>query len=154
MGCTIKTSFCSRVIFSMRSPVAMSNGCAPVWASYPAITSFTSSMSAVAGSYSRSVLSPSDENVRILALMFDLLRDVNFRFPEGEKSGGFGSLRVILHRFSELSRQLFRTHDSERPGPRPTVPRRQQKTLSCGFQDGMREENTSGNARLFSKARW
>src|SRR5258708_12270957 len=102
----------------MRSPVAMSNGCAPVWASYPAITSFTSSMSAVAGSYSRSVLSPSDENVRILAFMVDLLRDVNFRFPEGEKSGGFGSLRVILHRFSELSTHLFRTHDSESPAPR------------------------------------
>src|SRR5258705_9664613 len=122
MGCTIKTSFCLRVPLSMRSPVAMSNGCAPVWASYPAITSFTSSMSAVAGSYSRSVLSPSDENVRILAFMVDLLRDVNFRFPEGEKSGGFGSLRVILHRFSELSRQRFRTPDSERPGPRSHIP--------------------------------
>src|SRR5258706_15101328 len=106
----------------MRSPVAISNGCAPVWASYSAIISFTSSMSEVAGSYSRSVLSPSDENVRILALMFDLLRDINFRFPEGEKSGGFGSLRVILHRFSELSRQLFRPHDSERPGPRSHIP--------------------------------
>jgi len=45
--------------------VAMSNGCAPVCASYSAITLFTSSMSAVAGSYSRSVLSPLDENVRI-----------------------------------------------------------------------------------------
>src|SRR5258705_12842831 len=106
----------------MRSPVAMSNGCAPVWASYPAITSFTSSMSAVAGSYSRTVLSPSDENDRILAFMFDLLRDIKFRFPEGEQSGGLGSLRVILHRFSDLARQLFRTHDSERPGPRSHIP--------------------------------
>src|SRR6266436_3780246 len=69
MGCTIKTSFCSRVTFSRRSPVAMSNGCAPVLASYSAITLFTSSMSAVAGSYSRSVVSPRDENVRILAFM-------------------------------------------------------------------------------------
>src|SRR5258707_8966316 len=58
----------------MRSPVAISNGCAPVLASYSAITLFTSSMSAVAGSYSRSVVSPWDENVRILAVMFDLLR--------------------------------------------------------------------------------
>src|SRR5712692_4817038 len=39
----------------------MSNGCAPVLASYSAITLFTSSMSAVAGSYSRSVVSPCDE---------------------------------------------------------------------------------------------
>src|SRR5258708_15436543 len=36
----------------------------------------------------------------------------------------------------------------------PTVPRRQQKTLSCGFRDGMREENTSRKARLVSKAKW
>src|SRR6266478_318167 len=146
MGRTIKTSFCSRVTFSMRSPVAMSNGCAPVWASYSAITLFTSSMSAVAGSYSRSVLSPSDENARILAFMVGLLRDVNFRFPEGEQPGGFGSLRVILHRFSDLSRQLFRTHDSARPNPRshrssPTV-----DNFIVRFRDGMREENTFGNA--------
>src|SRR5216683_68846 len=73
MGCTIKTSFCLRVTLSMRSPVAMSNGCAPVLASYSAITSFTSSMLAVAGSYSRSVVSPRDENVRILAFIFGLL---------------------------------------------------------------------------------
>src|SRR5579872_40563 len=57
----------------MRSPVAMSNGCAPVLASYSAITSLTSSMLAVAGSYSRSVVSPRDENVRILAFMVGLL---------------------------------------------------------------------------------
>src|SRR5260221_14393473 len=63
----------------MRSPVAMSNGCAPVLASYSAITSFTSSMLAVAGSYSRSVVSPRDENVRILAFMVGLL--LTFRFP-------------------------------------------------------------------------
>src|SRR6267142_1989910 len=49
----------------MRSPVAKSNGCAPVLASYLAITLFTSSMSAVAGSYSRSVVSPREENVTI-----------------------------------------------------------------------------------------
>src|SRR5713101_5965082 len=73
MGWTIKTSFCLRVTFSMRSPVAMSNGCAPVLASYSAITLFTSSISAVAGSYSRSVVSPWDENVRIFAFMFGLL---------------------------------------------------------------------------------
>src|SRR5258708_26972519 len=73
MGCTIKTSFCLRVTLSMRSPVAMSNGCAPVLASYSAITSFTSSMLAVAGSYSRSVVSPRDENVRILAFLVGLL---------------------------------------------------------------------------------
>src|SRR5713226_414536 len=93
MGCTSKTSFCSRVTFSMRSPVAMSNGCAPVCASYSAIILFTSSMSTVAGSYSRSVLSPSDENVRILALMFGLLRDVSFRFPVEKQSEVLGSLR-------------------------------------------------------------
>src|SRR5260370_4908587 len=74
----------------MRSLVAMSNGCAPVSASYPAIILITSSMSTVAGSYSRSVLSPSDENVRILAFMFGLLRDVNFRFPEGKQSAVLG----------------------------------------------------------------
>src|SRR5215813_14496086 len=77
MGCTIKTSFCSLVALLMRSPVAISNGWAPVLASYSAITRFTSSMSAVAGSYSRSVVSPWDENVRILAFMFGLLRDVH-----------------------------------------------------------------------------
>src|SRR5258707_2204743 len=43
-----------------------------------------------------------------------------------ERTRGFGSLKVILHRFSELSRKLFPTHDSEEPGhrshrPSPTV---------------------------------
>src|SRR6266705_3233130 len=66
----------------------MSNGCAPVLASYSAITLFTSSMSAVAGSYSRSVVSPWDENVRILDFMFGLLWDVPFRFPVGKQSAG------------------------------------------------------------------
>src|SRR6266404_4301545 len=103
MGCTIKTSFWSRVTFSRRSPVAMSNGCAPVLASYSAITLFTSSMSAVAGSYSRSVVSPWDEKVRILAVMFGLLRDVHLRSSVEQQSAGFGSLPLILHRFSELS---------------------------------------------------
>src|ERR1700730_18901830 len=87
----------------MRSPVAMSNGCAPVLASYSAITLFTSSMSAVAGSYSRSVVSPRDENVTTLALMFGLLRDVHLRSSVEQQSAGFGSLPLILHRFSELS---------------------------------------------------
>src|SRR6267143_4494753 len=87
----------------MRSPVAISNGCAPVLASYSAITLFTSSMSAVAGSYSRSVLSPWDENVTILAFMFGLLRDVHLRSSVEQQSAGFGSLTLILHRFSELS---------------------------------------------------
>src|SRR5260370_33142423 len=103
MGRTIKTSFCSLVTFSMRSPVAMSNGCAPVLASYSAITLFTSSMSAVAGSYSRSVLSPWDENVTILAFMFGLLWSIHFWASCGKAVGGSGSLQVILHRFSELS---------------------------------------------------
>src|SRR6266404_3913483 len=78
----------------MRSPVAMSNGCAPVLASYSAITLFTSSMSAVAGSYSRSVVSPWDENVRILAVMFDLLRGRPFAvFCGTAVNGGLGPLR-------------------------------------------------------------
>src|SRR5713226_10232804 len=64
----------------MRSPVAMSNGCAPVFPSYSAITLFTSSMSAVAGSYLRSVVSPRVENVTILAFMFCLLWGIHFRF--------------------------------------------------------------------------
>src|SRR5258708_25974367 len=87
----------------MRPPLAMSNGCAPVLASYSAITLFTSSMSAVAGSYSRSVVSPWDEKVRILAFMFGLLRDVHLRSSVEQQSAGFGSLPLILHRFSELS---------------------------------------------------
>src|ERR1700704_5012924 len=74
----------------MRSPVVISNGCAPVLASYSAITLFTSSMSAVAGSYSRSVVSPWDENVRILAVMFGLLRDVRLRSSVEQRSAGLG----------------------------------------------------------------
>src|SRR2546425_12204561 len=70
----------------------MSNGCAPVLASYSAITLFTSSMSAVAGSYSRSVVSPCDENVRILAFMFGLLRDVHLRSSVEQLPAGFESL--------------------------------------------------------------
>src|SRR5712692_3292304 len=81
----------------------MSNGCAPVLASYSAITLFTSSMSAVAESYSRSVVSPWDENVRILDFMFGLLRDVLVWFTVGAESEVW-SLLVILHRFRELSR--------------------------------------------------
>src|SRR6266851_7597726 len=68
----------------------MSNGCAPVLASYSAITLFTSSMSAVAGSYSRSVVSPWDENVRILAFMFGLLWDIHFWSTVGAESEGLG----------------------------------------------------------------
>src|SRR6267154_1057847 len=104
MGRTIKTSRCSLVIFLMRSPVAMSKGCAPVLASYSAITLFTSSMSAVAGSYSRRVVSRWDENVTIVAFMFGLLRDVHLRSSVEQRLAGFGSLLFILHRFSELSR--------------------------------------------------
>src|SRR5437879_1425412 len=74
----------------MRSPVAISNGWAPVLASYSAITLFTSSMSAVAGSYSRSVVSPWDENVTILAFMLGLLRDVHLRSSVEQQSAGFG----------------------------------------------------------------
>src|SRR6516162_4024217 len=90
MGWTIKTSSCSRVTLSSRSPVAMSKGCAPVLASYSAMTRFTCSMSAVAGSYSRRVVSPTDENVRILAFMFGLL----WTFVRGflrEATARFGS---------------------------------------------------------------
>src|SRR5713226_6183340 len=74
----------------MRSPVAISNGWAPVLASYSAITLFTSSMSAVAGSYSRSVVSPWDEKVRILAFMLGLLRDVDLRSSVEQQSAGCG----------------------------------------------------------------
>src|ERR1700730_7953468 len=103
MGWTIKTSLCLLVTFSMRSPVAMSNGCAPVLASYLAMTLFTSSMSAVAGSYSRNVVSPWDEKVRILAVMFGLPQDVHLRSSVEQQSAEFGPLPLILHRFSELS---------------------------------------------------
>src|SRR6266699_1356144 len=85
----------------MRSPVAISNGWAPVLASYSAITLFTSSMSAVAGSYSRSVVSPWDEKVRILAFMLGLLRDVDLRSSVEQQSAGCGpSNSYIWHRFS------------------------------------------------------
>src|SRR5437667_2359960 len=82
----------------------MSNGCAPVLASYSAINLFTSSMSAVAGSYSRRVVSPRDENVRIFAFMFGLLRDVHAWSYCGSGVGGFESLCAILRRFREVSR--------------------------------------------------
>src|SRR5215471_2244260 len=71
----------------MRSPVATSNGCAPVFASYSAMTRFTSSMSAVAGSYSRIVVSPWDENVRTFAFISGLLWD--YLASVGEKPAGF-----------------------------------------------------------------
>src|SRR2546425_9308045 len=103
----------------------MSNGCAPVCASYSAITLFTPSMSAVAGSYSRSVLSPSDENVRILAFMVWSPAGRQFSVSCGKAVGGLGSLKVILHRFSELSSELFRANDPEEPALVPTFPRRQ-----------------------------
>src|SRR5258708_34195840 len=102
----------------MRSPVAMSNGCAPVFPSYSAITLFTSSMSAVAGSYSRSVVSPRDENVTILAFMFWSPVGRSFLVSCGKQSVGFGSLPVILHRLPELSILLSRANDSEEPAPR------------------------------------
>src|SRR5579872_2364271 len=107
MGCTIKTSFCLRVTLSMRSPVAMSNGCAPVLASYSAITSLTSSMLAVAGSYSRSVVSPRDENVRILAFMVGLLLTFFFGLLWERRLRVWVPFGVILHRFQRLSRRRF-----------------------------------------------
>src|SRR6266446_10981390 len=88
----------------MRSPVAMSNGCAPVLASYSAITLFTSSMSAVAGSYSSSVVSPREENVTTLAFIFGLLGSIHFGFL-WKRSWGVPA--PILHRFPELSRWSF-----------------------------------------------
>src|ERR1700738_998612 len=72
----------------MRSPVFISNGCAPVLVSYSAITLLTSSMSAVAGSYSRRVVSPRDENVSIFAFIFGLLRDVHVWPTEGTRVAG------------------------------------------------------------------
>src|SRR5207244_8437100 len=80
----------------MRSPVATSKGCAPVLASYSAITRFTSSMSAVAGSYSRMVVSPCDENVKILAFMLGLLRDFVW-LVSGTSRRGFVPKRYIVH---------------------------------------------------------
>src|SRR5215469_7841182 len=77
----------------------MSNGCAPVWASYSAINRFTSSMSAVSGSYSRRVVSPTGENVRILAFTFGLLQAFFGGFL-----GRVGLVLVILHRVLGLSR--------------------------------------------------
>src|SRR5689334_13984811 len=89
----------------MRSPVATSNGCAPVFASYSAMTRLTSSMSAVAGSYSRRVVSPWDENVTILAFISGLLRDLHFGFL-WVGAGGLGmSLSAILHRCTKMSRR-------------------------------------------------
>src|SRR5216684_1836591 len=121
MGWTIMTSFRSRVTFSRRSPVAMSNGCAPVLPSYSAINLLTSSMSAVAGSYSRSVVSPWDENVRILDFMLGLLRDVPFRFPVGKQSA------VLVPKghtapFLGVVKTAPRANDSEEPGPRSHPP--------------------------------
>src|ERR1700756_4174132 len=91
----------------MRSPVAISKGCAPVFASYSAMTRFTSSMSAVAGSYSRMVVSPWDENVSILAFILGLLRDIHFGFPVGGSRWVGRSLNAIMHRFPKMSRLHF-----------------------------------------------
>src|SRR5262250_2216000 len=93
----------------MRSPVAMSNGWAPVLASYSAITLFTSSMSAVAGSYSRIVVSPWDENVKILAFIIDLPRMT--RGFLREKAAENESLKLIMRRCAALSRYDFPGHD-------------------------------------------
>src|SRR5215472_9684715 len=87
----------------MRSPVATSNGCAPVLASYSAITRFTSSMSAVAGSYSSSVVSPWDENVRILAFML-VSCGTSIAVFCGTAVSGARTPGLILHLFSNLSR--------------------------------------------------
>src|SRR5215831_21130221 len=89
----------------MRSPVATSNGCAPVFASYSAMTRFTSFMSAVAGSYSRIVVSPWDENVRTLAFISGLLRD--FIWLPWERSWRGWSLNAIMHRCGKMSRRHF-----------------------------------------------
>src|SRR5713101_1578876 len=83
----------------MRSPVAISNGWAPVLASYSAITLFTSSMSEVAGSYSRRVVSPWDEKVRILAFMLGLLRDVDLRSSVEQQSAGGGPFNSCMAPF-------------------------------------------------------
>src|SRR6266498_841602 len=91
----------------MRSPVAISNGWAPVLASYSAITLFTSSMSAVAGSYSRSVVSPWDEKVRILAFMLGLLRDVDLRSSVEQQSAGCGPSNSYMYMAPFLGRYLF-----------------------------------------------
>src|SRR5258706_10265871 len=77
----------------MRPPLAMSNGCAPVLASYSAITLFTSSMLAVAGSYSRSVVSPWDEKVRILAFMFGSCGTSIYGLLWNSSQRGLGPLR-------------------------------------------------------------
>src|SRR6266481_2490658 len=109
----------------MRSPVAMSNGCAPVLSSYSAINLFTSSMSAVAGSYSRSVVSPRNENVRILAFMFDLLRDVHVWSTVGVESEGLGpyiSYCTVFRRCQDcFSARMIRKGQARAP----TVPCRQ-----------------------------
>src|SRR5260370_8596212 len=111
----------------------MSNGRAPVLASYSAIALFTSSMSAVAGSYSRSVVSPWDENASILAFMFGLLRDVHVWSTVGAESGRFGSLHVILHRFRQLSRwiALGAIHCLRKRSL--AKPQREQSTCYCRF---------------------
>src|SRR6266436_4626761 len=52
-------------------------------------------MSAVAGSYSRSVVSPWDEKVRILAFMLGLLRDSRFAIFCGTTVSGVWSFQLI-----------------------------------------------------------
>src|SRR5947208_15366539 len=91
----------------MRSPVAISNGWAPVLASYSAITLFTSSMSAVAGSYSRSVVSVWDETVRVLAFRLDVRRDVGLRSSMEQQSAGRPHGR---QNFRVQHGQLHRSH--------------------------------------------
>src|SRR6266487_3137531 len=101
----------------MRSPVVISNGWAPVLASYSAITLFTSSMSAVAGSYSRSVVSPWDEKVRILAFMLGLLRDVDLRSSVEQQSAGCGPSNSYMAPFSERTTLLTPYSSSLVSGP-------------------------------------
>src|SRR5215831_11749121 len=91
----------------MRSPVAMSNGCAPVLVSYSVMTRFTSSMSAVAGSYSRRVVSPRDENVRILAFMFGLLWTFLCGFLREAYQEGWGPVECDIAPFFTVVKKAF-----------------------------------------------
>src|SRR6266849_9959558 len=110
----------------MRSPVAISNGWAPVLASYSAITLFTSSMSAVAGSYSRRVVSPWDEKVRILAFMLGLLRDVDLRSSVEQQSAGGGPFNSYMAPFLRVVKETTGDRRPQETGDhrRPRVFRR------------------------------
>src|SRR6267378_3650242 len=96
----------------MRSPVAMSKGCAPVLASYSEISLFTSSMSAVAGSYSRSVVSPREENVIILAFMFGLLWSfASFWLPAEKQLGNLDLCSSSCAVFQTCQERICRANE-------------------------------------------